>query len=702
MKLHIDSRALAVLLLFGVVASASGQMTSQQAILKMTRGFNFGRCLETDFENHVITTNELNDVKAAGFNFVRLPIQWNQHMGTNAPYTIDATWLDRVQQIVDWAIARDLIIIINSHHDTWIENDANGDLERFKALWTQVGVRFQNHSDRLMFEIMNEPALSVSRVNTIDNAIFPIIRINNPTRIILFGGPGQSYNRLSTCTYPANDNYLMGQIHNYDPWTFAGEGTGTWGTAADYQAVTNIMQPADIWSTANNIPVVLGEYGTVTWCDAASRELYIKAMVSTASARGFASCIWHDYGWFSIYNPNNSPATRWSAVKDWIMAVTQPGAANVSPTLNALGNVTIYQSVGLQTVNLIGISSGSSNEVQTLTVTAVSSNPSLIPTPTVTYTTPNTNGTLTFTPVPYATGVSAITVTVNDGQAFSNLVTRTFTVTVNPLPNLPFAITAVSVETNAVNLNWASTAGKLYAVEYSLDLQTWSDFMTNIPAVGSNTTCLLNLTSRSTGTNDLLVQYQMGQAGPQIQDADDSLAAGLLTPGSGATLFNTNATVSPNYASQPELQVGFSIPGANLATAVTNQTWFKFTLTVGQNVTDLDLASLSFSAARGGASQPRGFGVYVATPTTTNELVQGATDVQQQRPTWESHNIQMAGFSSLQNLTNGQVVTFTIPIYAPMPGNSVEFDDIAIYGKSTFGVILENVGAKTVFFRVRQ
>ena len=72
---------------------------------------------------------------------------------------------------------------------------------------------------------------------------------------------------------------------------------------------------------------------------------------------------------------------------------------NQPPTLNALANLTINENAGLQTVNLSGITSGATNEIQTLTVTATSSNTGLIPNPTVTYTSPNTTGSITFTPV---------------------------------------------------------------------------------------------------------------------------------------------------------------------------------------------------------------------------------------------------------------------------------------------------------------
>ena len=104
---------------------------------------------------------------------------------------------------------------------------------------------------------------------------------------------------------------------------------------------------------------------------------------------------------------------------------------NQAPTLNAINNLTINENAGLQTVSLSGITSGATNENQTLTVTAASSNTGLIPKPTVNYTSANTTGNLTFTPVTNATGTATITVNVNDGGTSYSNVTRTFTVTVN-------------------------------------------------------------------------------------------------------------------------------------------------------------------------------------------------------------------------------------------------------------------------------
>ena len=124
---------------------------------------------------------------------------------------------------------------------------------------------------------------------------------------------------------------------------------------------------------------------------------------------------------------------------------------NQPPTLNAITSVTVNEDAGAQVVSLSGISSGSASESQTLTITATSDTTSVIPNPTVTYTSPNTTGSLSFTPVANASGTATITVTVNDGGASNNIVTRTFTVTVNPVNDPPTlnAISSLTINENA-------------------------------------------------------------------------------------------------------------------------------------------------------------------------------------------------------------------------------------------------------------
>jgi hypothetical protein len=120
-----------------------------------------------------------------------------------------------------------------------------------------------------------------------------------------------------------------------------------------------------------------------------------------------------------------------------LSAITPPAVVNQPPTLNALGNVTINENAAAITVALSGISSGVPTTAQTLAVTAVSSNPSLIPNPTVNYTSPNATGTLTFAPATNVSGKAIVTVIVNDSGATNNVIERTFTVTVTAVNQPP-------------------------------------------------------------------------------------------------------------------------------------------------------------------------------------------------------------------------------------------------------------------------
>ena len=137
---------------------------------------------------------------------------------------------------------------------------------------------------------------------------------------------------------------------------------------------------------------------------------------------------------------NNGGASNNIVSQSFTVTVTP---VNQPPTLAPLANVNINENAGLQTVNLSGISSGATNEVQTLTVTASSSNTGLIPTPTVTYTSPNTTGSIRFTPLTNAYGAATITVTVNDGGTSNNIVSRAFTVTVSQV-NTPPTISSIT------------------------------------------------------------------------------------------------------------------------------------------------------------------------------------------------------------------------------------------------------------------
>ena len=130
---------------------------------------------------------------------------------------------------------------------------------------------------------------------------------------------------------------------------------------------------------------------------------------------------------------------------------------NDPPTLNPIGNLTLFLNAAPQTVNLSGISAGPTNEIQVLTVSATSSNTSVVPNPVVHYLSPNTTGNLAVAVSPNATGASLITVTVQDNGGTANggqnSVVRTFLVNVGAYPTL-----RITRNNNVVVLSWPTNA----------------------------------------------------------------------------------------------------------------------------------------------------------------------------------------------------------------------------------------------------
>ena len=88
-----------------------------------------------------------------------------------------------------------------------------------EAIWTQIAERFKDKDETLLFEIFNEAHLmTADQLNTMNAAILPIIRKQNPTRVVLlqglkFSNPTWFIQNPDALVVPA-DSQLMIEIHN--------------------------------------------------------------------------------------------------------------------------------------------------------------------------------------------------------------------------------------------------------------------------------------------------------------------------------------------------------------------------------------------------------------------------------------------------------------------------------------------------------
>lgn len=319
------------LLLLAAYTFSPAQLNPWQAAALMGRGINIGNSLEapdgeTTWGNPAIVEANFDDYKAAGFTAIRIPITWDKRTATTSPYTITPSFLDRVEQVVDWALARGFIVIINAHHESWLkENFTDANLARFDSIWAQISRRFQNKSDHLLFEILNEPyPLALDKVNLLNAQILATIRKTNPTRIVIFSGHMWSnIDELVAANIP-NDTMLIGYYHSYDPYPFGLEGTGTFGSAADVKNIEDRCIKAIQWSQQHNIPVILSEFGAIRKAEYNARMNYYGTLVSLVLKYNIPFFAWDDGGDFQIY----LRSTRtWNEIKD-IIINTYPESPN--------------------------------------------------------------------------------------------------------------------------------------------------------------------------------------------------------------------------------------------------------------------------------------------------------------------------------------------------------------------------------------
>lgn len=107
------------------------------ASISLQRGINSGNMLEAPNEGDwglAVQEEYFDLIKAAGFDFIRLPVRWNAHAALDYPYTIDPAFFARVDQVVGWALARDLTIIVNLHHYEELATDPWSHKDRFIGL----------------------------------------------------------------------------------------------------------------------------------------------------------------------------------------------------------------------------------------------------------------------------------------------------------------------------------------------------------------------------------------------------------------------------------------------------------------------------------------------------------------------------------------------------------------------------------------
>lgn len=316
-------------------------LTAKQWTKNVVMGWNLGNSLEsqggeTGWGNPRTTQQMIKDVKAQGFNAIRIPVRWTEHLSDKANMVVSNDWLARVKEIVDWCIAEDMYVIINVHHEAWLDRHPQKatkaeNNKKLAALWKCIATYFRDYGQKLAFagtnetisldangqEYWGEPTAEYQEVQnsynqTFINAVRATGGKNYYRNLVVQTYACSAWNGFKGFVIPTDqvEERLSVEVHNYDPYEYAGSGTYYyWGVkyknmgytvhSSNEQSMIDYMNRLrNTWSN-KGLGVVIGEYGATCHYTADNKQVqmenlqyWYQTIVSAMRERGFAGFVW--------------------------------------------------------------------------------------------------------------------------------------------------------------------------------------------------------------------------------------------------------------------------------------------------------------------------------------------------------------------------------------------------------------------------
>lgn len=301
----------------------SSSITAEEFFADFTVGWNLGNSLdsctneayrndgthpvdsyETAWGNPIITKELIDSVAASGFRAIRIPVTWyyNTYEHDGRLY-IRQDYLQRVAEVVQYAIDNGMYVILNSHHDAPILWASMNDIKEVSYnavyLWGQIASYFKDYDYHLLFESYNElntkndswiySDSASDATNTLNQLFVNAVREtggNNTDRVLICGTflNGTSEEILNNFVLPTDsvEDRLIIEVHSYD-------------TAYD-QFIEPLFQRLSDFSKQQNAPVIIGEFGTTKdYTPSGYRGIHAGNFVSRAAQYGL-KCFWWDDG----------------------------------------------------------------------------------------------------------------------------------------------------------------------------------------------------------------------------------------------------------------------------------------------------------------------------------------------------------------------------------------------------------------------
>lgn len=290
---------------------------------------------EMAWGNPMVTSKTIKAVKEAGFNAIRIPVRWQYHITDPMTMSIDKAWMARIKEVVDWCLANDLKVIINTHHDKWLEGRPTSQYkeennQKLSLLWRNIASEFAQYDYRVAFAGTNEvhikdnwgkpEAENLAVQNSYNQTFIDVVRAT--------GGKNRK-RHLIVQTYVCNPDfginngdfiiptdaegngldYMSVEFHYYTPWDYAGSCKfNFWGESykdkgevpsSDENTMSEFFDKVvSTWSN-RGLGIVIGEWGVTDRHKDGQTDIihenityYCRFFVGEARKRGFSTFIW--------------------------------------------------------------------------------------------------------------------------------------------------------------------------------------------------------------------------------------------------------------------------------------------------------------------------------------------------------------------------------------------------------------------------
>lgn len=300
---------------------------------------------ETCWGNPFTTLEMITDIKERGYNTLRIPVTWYGHLGPAPDFIIDQAWLDRVEEVANYAFTNNMYVIINIHHDdydtgkagTWLSptnERKEASIDQLVKIWIQIANRFKEYGDYLIFETMNEPRAVGSAeewsggnaehravVNELNLAAVNAIRGtggNNAERFIMTPQvTAAGHSAVQDLIIPNEDERIIVSIHNYGPFSFTLEDPGVdkWGSDSEREALRDDIKSYYDAFVSQGRAVIIGEWGVADKNNLAYRVAYYEVFAQACKDFGITPISW-------IYSYDRASRTwKYPSLEDAVMKV---------------------------------------------------------------------------------------------------------------------------------------------------------------------------------------------------------------------------------------------------------------------------------------------------------------------------------------------------------------------------------------------